>query len=186
MEEVWKDIEGYKGLYQVSNLGRVKRLEYEQVMPRNNKLVVFQERILKQGKARHKNRDYTRMTVTLSKNSKTSTRSVARLVATLFVSNPDEKLEVHHINHSPMDNNANNLQWVDRKEQFDAHWSNEMSKSSKGFLPKNKIKIVVDGVEYTSQIEASLALGLNKNAIADAKRKGKCLVADKKFFIKKD
>lgn len=184
MQEIWKDIKGYEGLYQASNLGRIKRLEYEQVMPRNNKLVVFPERILKQGEAHHKNKGYTRMTVVLSKNSKTSTVSVARLVATLFVSNPEKKLEVHHLNHNPMDNNADNLQWVNRKEQFDTHWSNKMSESSKGFLPKNKIKIVVNGIQYNSQTEASLALGLDKNAIADAKRRGKNVVAGKKFFIK--
>jgi len=48
LEEIWKDVEEYEGLYQVSNLGRVKRLPYTQVMPINNKVVIFKEKILKQ------------------------------------------------------------------------------------------------------------------------------------------
>lgn len=186
MEEIWKDVEEYEGLYQVSNLGRVKRLPYTQVMPINNKVVIFKEKILKQGKSSHKNKEYFQTIVVFSKEGKRSTKIVARLVAYSFVPNPDNKKEVHHINHDPTDNVSSNLKWVTRKEQFDEHLSQEMSNSKRGFVPKNKIKVIVDGVEYSSQSEASLSIGLNKDAIADARRRGRNTVAGKKFIIKGD
>lgn len=169
-KEEWEDIVGYEGLYQVSNLGRVKRLPYYQIMPGNNTRVDFTERILKQGKIVHKNRpDYKRMSVTLSKNSKLHSQSVARLVALHFVPNPDNKPEVHHLNDDPTDNRAVNLQWVTRKEQFTKEWSENQSNAAIGREAHNKLKVKVDGVLFASYLSAALFIGCNKNAIASAK-----------------
>ena len=110
MTEIWKDITDYEGLYQVSSEGRVKRLAYHQIMPRNGKDVLFEERILKQRQS--KKRLYKQITVSLSNKSKRTTKTVARLVALAFVDNPDNKSEVHHIDHNPENNNADNLAWV--------------------------------------------------------------------------
>ena len=169
-KEEWKDVVDYEGLYQVSNLGRVKRLPYYQIMPGNNTRVDFPERILKQGKIVHKDRpNYKRMSVSLSKNGKLHNKAVARLVAIHFVPNPDNKPEVHHLNDDPTDNRAINLQWVTRKEQFTKEWSEHQSKSSIGREAHNKLKVKVDGTLFDSYNSAALSIGCNKDAIAAAK-----------------
>lgn len=169
-KEEWKDIVDYEGLYQVSNLGRVKRLPYYQIMPINGKRVDFPERILKQGKIVHKDRpNYKRMSVSLSKNGKLHNKAVARLVAIHFVPNLDNKPEVHHLNDDPTDNRAINLQWVTRKEQFTKEWSEHQSRVSMGRKNSNRLRVKLDGVLFDSYNSAALSIGCNKDAIATAK-----------------
>lgn len=97
MIEEWKDIKGYEGLYQVSNLGRVKRVKTG--------------RILKPLK--HTN-GYSM--VNLSKNNIVSTKKIHRLVAQAFKPNPENKAEVNHIDENKTNNMISNLEWVTRKE----------------------------------------------------------------------
>lgn len=96
MKEVWKDIEGYEGLYQVSNLGRIKRVETDRIL-----------------KACKDKGGYLR--VNLSKNSVTSTNTLHRLVAEAFIPNTDNKPEVNHIDEDKTNNSINNLEWSTRK-----------------------------------------------------------------------
>ena len=103
--EKWKDIEGYIGLYQISNLGRVKSLK------RTYKWGVatcsINEKILKENV--HK---YIR--VGLSKNGKVKLLLVHRLVAQAFIENPNNYECVMHIDDNPLNNNMNNLMWGTR------------------------------------------------------------------------
>ena len=96
--EVWKDIEGYEGLYQVSNMGRVKSL-------RNNILM----------SPRDEGHGYYQ--VNLYKDGKSKMFRVHRLVAFAFIPNDDpiNKNEVNHINEIRNDNRVENLEWCDRK-----------------------------------------------------------------------
>ena len=122
MQEVWKDIYyvdsisgeiiDYRGIYQVSNLGRVKSLE------RTAKVCgggfrVIKERILK---GWIDNNGY--LLLTLKKDKKDKKFRVHRLVAHMFIPNPDNKPEVDHI--IPImnggTNDVNNLRWVTGKE----------------------------------------------------------------------
>ena len=102
IKEVWKDIRGYEGLYQVSNLGRVKSLNYKRT---------GEERILKITKDR--NGYYL---VNLRKNNKTKMFKVHYLVADNFIPNPYNKPEIDHINTNPSDNRVENLRWATREE----------------------------------------------------------------------
>ena len=97
MKEFWKDIEGYEGIYQVSNLGRVKR--------------VTTGRILKGCKDRG---GY--LVVSLSKNGMYKTHKIHRLVAQAFIPNQENKPDVNHIDEDKANNLYSNLEWVTAKE----------------------------------------------------------------------
>ena len=111
MKEIWKDIKGYEGLYQVSNLGRVKSLDRTYKSPLTNT-----EMITRRGKVLKPlfNRGY--YSVALSFGNKVIRKSIHRLVAEAFISNPGNKLQVNHKNGVKNDNNINNLEWVTQSE----------------------------------------------------------------------
>jgi hypothetical protein len=108
--EVWKDIKGYKGFYQVSNLGRVRSLKKEFTF-KNGGVRVFNEIILKP--------DISKLgyeSVRLSKKSKVKAYKIHRLVAVHFIENFENKLEVNHIDGIKSNNTLDNLEWVTSSE----------------------------------------------------------------------
>ncbi len=109
--EEWKDIEGYEGLYQVSNLGRVRSLKRTIVDSWCTR--VFKGRILKQTEHNGKQPYFY---VTLSKNHKNRKILVHRLVAECFIDNDHNKEQVNHIDGNPQNNNVENLEWVTNAE----------------------------------------------------------------------
>ena len=112
--EIWKDIQGYEGLYQVSNLGRVKSLGRNIKKPLLKSGYCWQEeRILKPYKNR---KGY--LNVRLCKDSRTKDFQIHRLVAIAFIPNPENKPQIDHINADKTNNNVNNLRWVTCKENI--------------------------------------------------------------------
>lgn len=102
MKEIWKDIKGYEGLYQVSNMGNVKSLNYRHT---------GKERILRPMVIRN---GY--LIVTLYKNGKCKRLLVHRLVLMTFAPiNNMDKLDVNHRDENKKNNNLDNLEWCDRK-----------------------------------------------------------------------
>jgi hypothetical protein len=104
MQEIWKDIKGYEGLYQVSNLGRVKSLE--RYKTNWSKKQCVKERVLKPILA---NTGY--YMVVLSKNGITKSVLVHRLVAETFLSNPNNLEQVNHKDENKLNNNIDNLEF---------------------------------------------------------------------------
>jgi len=102
MEEIWKDVKDFEGLYQVSNLGNVKRLISERV---------FAERLIGRTIDR-----YGYVKRVLSKNGKNNHFTEHRLVAIAFIDNPNNKQAVNHINGIKTDNIVQNLEWCTNKE----------------------------------------------------------------------
>lgn len=115
MEEIWKDIEGYVGHYQASNLGRIRSLDrtFTQWNEAGKK---FSVKPLK-GKVMKGFSDkdgYLR--INLTNEGKKTQHCVHRLVAQTFIPNPENKLEVNHKNGIKDDNAVLNLEWATRSE----------------------------------------------------------------------
>lgn len=110
--EVWKDIQGYEGLYQVSNLGRVKSLgRFIESKLKGIDKVWKAEKILKPLK---KSDGY--LNVRLYKDGKWKIFLVHRLVAIAFIPNTENKPYIDHVNTIRVDNTEKNLRWVTAKE----------------------------------------------------------------------
>ena len=109
--EIWKDVQGYEGLYQVSNLGRVKSLG--RFVDKLKCHYWQEEKILKPRK-----NHYGYLRFNLYKDGKTKTFSVHRLVAVAFIPNPENKPQIDHINADKTNNTVNNLRWVTCKENI--------------------------------------------------------------------
>ena len=99
MEEIWKDIKGYEGLYKVSNLGRVKSVHFN-----HSKKVT--EKILKPIKDRDGYVD-----AFLYKNGKVKHFKMHRLVAEAFIPNPNNLPQINHIDENVNNNRVDNLEW---------------------------------------------------------------------------
>ena len=118
--EIWKDIPGYEGLYQVSDCGRIKSLNYRRTK---------QECIMKPRVA------HGYQYVKLFKDKLRKLVKVHRLVAQVFIPNPDNKPEVNHINGIKTDNRAENLEWTTHSEnQLHAYRNGLQKQNSKSVL----------------------------------------------------
>lgn len=108
--EEWKDIEGYEGLYQVSDWGNVKSLD--RIITKIDGIKQFNKsKILK--KTEDKN-GY----LFVALGAKSKNKKVHRLVAQAFIPNPENKPEIDHIDGNPQNNNIENLQWANRRENI--------------------------------------------------------------------
>ena len=95
--EIWKDVVGYEGLYEVSNLGRIRRGER-----------------IKKPHIDHGGY----LTVQLSKHSKMKCLKVHRIVALAFIQNPENKRTVNHIDGNKQNNCVENLEWATHSENI--------------------------------------------------------------------
>lgn len=120
--EIWKDIEGYEGLYKVSNLGRVKSLDRFTKSGRGNGIRLIKGRILKGGKAN--NYQFVNLK---QLDSSQHNHYIHRLVAQAFIPNPDNKPCIDHIDTNPANNTVENLQWVTHKENMNNPLTKEKS-----------------------------------------------------------
>lgn len=99
IKEIWKPIPGYEGLYEVSNKGNVRSLNYMHTGKwKTIKLI------------KHKN-GY--LMVCLCKDGKIKQASVHRLVASAFIPNPDNLPQVNHKDENKLNNSVDNLEWCD-------------------------------------------------------------------------
>lgn len=116
-KERWKNISGYEGLYQVSSLGRVKRLATTLTRPnrwRKDAKIKLKERIHKYHIAYN---GYAR--VELSKNGKQKIFSMHRLVASAFIPNNENYPIVCHKDDNPLNNLVSNLFWGTQKDNME-------------------------------------------------------------------
>ena len=110
--EVWKDIEGYEGHYQVSSFGQIKSVARITTSP-SGRWRPLKERTMSQ---KISNEGY--YVIGLSKNSIKSMPNVHKLVANAFVPNPDGKDTINHKDGNKLNNHVSNLEWATRHEQM--------------------------------------------------------------------
>lgn len=171
MQEIWKDIKDFEGMYQVSSFGRVRSVDRLDSMGRLHKGDI---------KAIRDN-GHGYKVVQMYKDNKPKIGYIHRLVATAFIENPDNKPEVHHIDSDRSNNKLENLQWVTSKENnnFPEHIKSMKKnpnwlKNSKSAMAKARDKAIIvnsyrtkftrGGVslEFSSLAEGARQLGLDK------------------------
>lgn len=151
---MYKAINGYEGIYEVNELGKIRSIDRE-LKSKNGSIRKYKGKELNPAMT---NQGY--FIVQLNKNGIYKTNSVHRLVAEAFLPNPDNLPQIHHINHDRKDNRACNLQWVSKAEQRDEHWTKAQSKA-KGI----RLRVVGHGIDkiYNSAHEVERELGVDRN-----------------------
>lgn len=120
--EIWKDIKGYEGLYQVSNLGNVKSLPREMI--KGKRVYISKEKVLKPIECQKY------FLVSLYKNDKGKQFKIHLLVAMAFLNYEPttRKIVVDHINNEQLDNRLENLQIITSRENTSKDRVNKTSK----------------------------------------------------------
>ena len=98
-DEIWKDVEGYEGIYQISNKGRIKSFHYGRA------------HLMRGGGGKSGYR-----TVVLNKDGRSRTKLLHVLIAKTFIPNPEKKPFVNHKDGDKLNNCVENLEWVTAKE----------------------------------------------------------------------
>ena len=149
--EIWKDIKGFEGLYQVSNFGRIKSLERINVLGRRVK-----ERILKP-----KINSCGYYQAQLCKNSKVRHYMVHRLVYEAFNGQIPENMQVNHINEIKADNRLENLNLMTPKENtnFGTGIERRAKKRSKVVLQFDLNDKLIKEYQSAHQVERETGFG---------------------------
>lgn len=134
MTEVWKSIEGYEGLYEVSSLGRVRSLVFH-----NNQTTFERTKIMSTTDNGH---GY--MIVGLSDGVRRRNHYVHRLVAKAFIPNPDNLSVIDHIDHNRSNNAATNLQWMAQRDNV---------RRSRHLMSKPRRPMTNTGERYISKLK---------------------------------
>lgn len=164
-EEIWKPIKGYEGLYEVSNMGRVRSLDkvcrhdykYQKnvIVPVDGKYL--KAHVLKSGY----------LHIVLQKDRKRKDYAIHRLVAFHFCDGYEEGLVVNHKNENKADNRADNLEWC--TEAYNRNYGTHYERCAKS-NQKRVAQYSSDGIliaEYESGKEASGKTGFSRACISD-------------------
>ena len=160
---IWKDIQGYEGHYQISNIGEVRSLDRD-VIHSNGSHFHYKGRIMMSW---INSSGYYE--IRLSKNGKAKSFKVHRLVAIAFIPNPHEFPEVNHKNEIKTDNYVENLEWC--TSEYNVNYGERDVKAKKSITNLKGVSCVAirisDGetTEFKSIREASRSLDIKREQI---------------------
>ena len=166
--EDWKDIPGYKSLYQASTEGRIRTCEGKITKNARFENRVWKQRILKPKYGKRKSGKYRDARVSLWKDGKESTYLISRLVALTWCDGYQEGMTVNHKDGNPDNNHCENLEWISRAENIRHGFRT-------GLYPTKRTTLVApDGTEiqFVSMAAASRFLRKRNGYIWDILRKG--------------
>lgn len=164
--EIWKDVVGFEGLYEVSNFGRVRSVEHTTFVQREKDLIPYnhlqKQKILSQrtGKTGYVKVNLYRNTVR-SRSMKTAL--VHRLVAEAFIDNPNNYKHINHKDENKENNCAENLEWCTAK--YNLNYG-----SRKYVLTKKVRQLSLDGTlinEFYGVREAERKTGISHSGISN-------------------
>ena len=112
MKEIWKDVSGYEGIYQISNFGRVRSFKFSNVRILKN--IVHSAGYL---------------TVDLRKNGTRKSFKIHRLVALAFIENPNNLPSINHKDECKTNNSINNLEWC--TDKYNTNYGTRTERTSK-------------------------------------------------------
>lgn len=141
--EVWRDIESYEDVYEVSNLGNVRRKYTNKQLSYNTHKTGY-------------------LNVHLSNRKNKRRVNIHRLVAEAFIPNPENKPQVNHIDEDKTNNRVDNLEWVTAKENANHGTRNKRAGQNKSI----KIKCLETGVIYGSLIECTKKLNVDNGDLS--------------------
>ena len=161
MEEIWKDIKGYEGLYQVSTLGRVRSLDHIATKKGQGEHH-YKGRVLKYWINKY---GYCNIGLSHPITKKVTHYRVHRLVAFAFVEGYAGDKDVNHIDENKQNNRSDNLEWVSRKQNINHGTHNARAT---GHNKRKILQFTLDGIfvkEWDSMVSAAKSVGVSKNSI---------------------
>ena len=130
--EIWKDVVGYEGIYEVSDLGRVRTHKNKTTFTNKHGVRHWKQRILKL----RKDQKNGCLSVSLWKNNKGKSFLIHRLVAIAFIPNPNNLYTVNHKDGNRNNNRLDNLEWLSLKDNIIYGFENEQ------YTKQIKIKVI--------------------------------------------
>lgn len=132
-KEIWKDIKGYERLYQISNYGNIKSLNYKRT---------GKEQILKQN---INGRGYCYVNISI--NNKYKNILIHRAVAKTFIPTNNEKLDINHKDGNKQNNRVENLEWCSRSQNIQHAYNNGLKKGGKGMTYKKRCELAIEYIK---------------------------------------
>lgn len=157
--EVWKPVPNYEGLYEISNLGKIRSLYYITHNTFYNRIRVM--------KPQNNGTGYLK--VQLYKNGKKEAYLIHRLVASVFIPNPENLPQVNHKDENKLNNNVENLEWC--THLYNHHYGTRQMKQTKTQQTKRGIPIIQKDMnnniinKYVCLREANRKTGIGRKEI---------------------
>lgn len=178
MNEEWKDIPGYEGIYEASTLGRIRSNANKVTSNSRYSVRRWKQRIIKQ-KFQKRCTGKKDARVCLWKDGKEKTFLVARLIAMTWCDNYKNGMTVNHIDGNPENNRAENLEWMTLGENIRHGFDT-------GLYPQHSCVIIEsDGTErhFRSYAEASRYLGKANGFVSELFKNGKDVQVGDRFVF---
>lgn len=169
--ENWRDIPNYEGIYEASTFGQIRTKEGKTTQTRRHGVRHWKQRVLKPKMHRTKNGRIDAR-VELWKNGAHSTFLVSRLVAMTWVDGYSPELTVNHRDGNPLNNCAENLEWVSLSDNIRHGFINNLYSSQIPVRLMCGDKIAA----YRSYADASRAIGRNCQYISNQLKRGKQII----------